>query len=232
MQDLSTFAITQQWPAQHPDRLQLYSLATPNGVKVSIALEELGLPYEAHKVSFETHDQMSPAFLSLNPNNKIPAILDPNGPGGTPMALFESGAILLYLAEKTGQLMPTEPARRYEAIQWLMFQMGGVGPMFGQLGFFHKFAGKDYEDKRPLERYAAETKRLLGVLNQHLQGKAWMLGDDFSMADIAIFPWVRNLVGFYGAGPLVGIENFPEVSRVLAAFVARPAVVRGLAVPA
>ena len=232
MQDLSTFAITHRWPAQHPDRLQLYSLATPNGVKVSIALEELGLPYEAHKVSFETHDQMSPAFLSLNPNNKIPAILDPNGPEGTPMALFESGAILLYLAEKTGQLMPTEPARRYEAIQWLMFQMGGVGPMFGQLGFFHKFAGKDYEDKRPLERYVAETKRLLGVLNQHLQGKAWMLGDDFSMADIAIFPWVRNLVGFYGAGPLVGIENFPEVSRVLAAFVARPAVVRGLAVPA
>ena len=232
MQDLSTFGITRKWPARHPDRLQLYSLATPNGVKVSIALEELALPYEAHKVSFETNDQMSPEFLSLNPNNKIPAILDPNGPGGAPLALFESGAILLYLADKTGQLLPTEPAARYQAIQWLMFQMGGVGPMFGQLGFFYKFAGKDYEDKRPLERYVAETKRLLGVLNQHLYGKAWMLGDDFSMADIAIFPWVRNLLGFYDAGPLVGIENFPQISRVLAAFVERPAVARGLNVPA
>ena len=232
MQDLSSFAITRKWPAQYPDRLQLYSLATPNGVKVSIALEELGLPYEVHKVSFETNDQMSPAFLSLNPNNKIPAILDPNGPGGVTLALFESGAILLYLAEKTGQLLPQEPERRYEAIQWLMFQMGGVGPMVGQLGFFHKFAGKDYEDKRPLERYVAETKRLLGVLNQHLQGKVWMMGADYSIADIAIFPWVRNLVGFYGAGALVEIDNFPEVTRVLAAFVARPAVVRGLAVPA
>ena len=232
MQDLSTFGITRKWPARHPDRLQLYSLATPNGVKVSIALEELALPYEAHKVSFETNDQMSPEFLSLNPNNKIPAILDPNGPGGAPLALFESGAILLYLADKTGQLLPTEPAARYQAIQWLMFQMGGVGPMFGQLGFFYKFAGKDYEDKRPLERYVAETKRLLDVLNQHLYGKAWMLGDDFSMADIAIFPWVRNLLGFYDAGPLVGIENFPQISRVLAAFVERPAVARGLNVPA
>ena len=232
MQDLSTFGITRKWPARHPDRLQLYSLATPNGVKVSIALEELALPYEAHKVSFETNDQMSPEFLSLNPNNKIPAILDPNGPGGAPLALFESGAILLYLADKTGQLLPPEPAARYQAIQWLMFQMGGVGPMFGQLGFFYKFAGKDYEDKRPLERYVAETKRLLGVLNQHLYGKAWMLGDDFSMADIAIFPWVRNLLGFYDAGPLVGIENFPQISRVLAAFVERPAVARGLNVPA
>ncbi|MBC7621099.1 MAG: glutathione S-transferase N-terminal domain-containing protein [Candidatus Saccharibacteria bacterium] len=232
MQDLSTFGITRKWPAQHPDRLQLYSLATPNGVKVSIALEELALPYESHKVSFETNDQMSPEFLSLNPNNKIPAILDPNGPGGAPLALFESGAILLYLADKTGQLLPTEPAARYQAIQWLMFQMGGVGPMFGQLGFFYKFAGKDYEDKRPLERYVAETKRLLGVLNQHLHGKTWMLGEDFSMADIAIFPWVRNLLGFYDAGPLVGIENFPQISRVLAAFVERPAVARGLSVPA
>ena len=212
--------------------LKFFYNAAPNPMKVALLLEELGLPYEAHKVSFETSEQMSPAFLSLNPNNKIPAILDPNGPGGVTMPLFESGAILLYLAEKTGQLLPQEPERRYEAIQWLMFQMGGVGPMVGQLGFFHKFAGKDYEDKRPLERFVAETKRLLGVLNQHLQGKAWMMGADYSIADIAIFPWVRNLVGFYGAGALVEIDNFPEVTRVLAAFVARPAVVRGLAVPA
>ena len=231
MRDLSAFPITQKWPAQHPDRLQLYSLPTPNGVKVSIALEELGLPYEPHLVSFQTNDQLTPAFLSLNPNNKIPAIVDPNGPGGQPLALFESGAILIYLAEKTGQLLPTDPAQRYEAIQWLMFQMGGVGPMFGQLGFFHKFAGKEFEDKRPRDRYVAESRRLLGVLNQHLAGKAWMLGAQYTIADIAIFPWVRALLGFYEAGEMVGIADFPEVTRVLEAFVARPAVVRGLAVP-
>ena len=228
---LSQFAITRKWPAQHPDRLQLYSLPTPNGVKVSVALEELGLPYEAHLVSFETNDQMSPEFLSLNPNNKIPAILDPNGPGGQPMALFESGAILVYLAEKAGQLLPTDAAGRYETLQWVMFQMGGVGPMFGQLGFFHKFAGKDYEDKRPRDRYVNESKRLLGVLNQRMAGRQWIMGDTYTIADIAIWPWVRNLVGFYEAGELVGFGDFPEVQRVLATFVARPAVAKGLNVP-
>ena len=232
MSYLTHFPITQKWPAQHPDRLQLYSLPTPNGVKVSIALEELGLPYEPHLVSFETNDQTSPEFLSLNPNNKIPVILDPNGPGGQPLALFESGAILLYLADKTGQLMPPDDAARYEAIQWLMWQMGGLGPMFGQLGFFHKFAGKDYEDKRPRDRYVAETKRLLGVLEQRVKGRQWVMGDPYTMADIAIWPWVRNLVGFYEARDLVGFDDFPEVQRVLAAFVARPAVARGLNIPA
>jgi GSH-dependent disulfide-bond oxidoreductase len=231
MTDLATFPITQKWPAQHPERLQLYSLPTPNGVKVSIFLEETGLAYEPHLVSFTTNDQLSPEFMSLNPNNKIPAIIDPNGPGGQPLALFESGAILLYLAEKTGQLLPTDPAQRYQTIQWLMFQMGGVGPMFGQLGFFHKFAGKDYEDKRPRDRYVAETKRLLSVLDQHLVGRAWIMGDDYSIADIAIFPWVRNLIGFYEAGELVGFEAFAQVDRVLKAFVARPAVQRGLEIP-
>lgn len=231
MTDLSTFPITAKWSAQHPDRLQLYSLPTPNGVKVSIALEELGLPYEAHKVNFQTNDQTTPEFLSLNPNNKIPAILDPQGPGGQPLALFESGAILIYLADKTGKLLSADPAQRYQAIQWLMWQMGGLGPMFGQLGFFHKFAGKDYKDKRPRDRYVAESKRLLGVLNQYLAGRTWMMGDDYTVADIAIFLWVRNLVGFYEAGDLVGFADFPEVARVLAAFVARPSVVRGLAVP-
>ena len=224
--------IQAKWPAQHPERLQLYSLPTPNGVKVSILLEETGLPYEPHLVSFETNDQMSPAFLSLNPNNKIPAILDPNGPGGQPLALFESGAILIYLAEKTGQFLPSDPARRYETIQWMMWQMGGVGPMFGQLGFFHKFAGKDFEDKRSRDRYVDETKRLLGVLDNHLNGRTWIMGDDYTIADIAVFPWVRNLIGFYDAGELVGFDNFPQVSRALAAFVARPAVLRGLAIPA
>jgi GST-like protein len=231
MTDLSTFFITHKWPARYPDRLQLYSLPTPNGVKVSIMLEETGLPYEPHLVSFETQDQLTPEFLSLNPNNKIPAILDPNGPGGQPLALFESGACLMYLAEKTGQFMPQDAAQRYQTIQWLMWQMGGVGPMFGQLGFFHKFAGKDYEDKRPRDRYVAESKRLLGVLDQRLANRAWIMGDAYTIADIATFPWVRNLIGFYEAGDLVGMQDFPNVTRALAAFVARPAVVRGLGIP-
>jgi GST-like protein len=232
MHDLSAFPITRKWPARHPDRLQLYSLPTPNGVKVSIALEETGLPYEVHRVAFDQNDQTSPEFLSLNPNNKIPAILDPNGPGGQPLALFESGAILVYLAAKTGQLMPTDEAARYETLQWLMFQMGGVGPMFGQLGFFHKFAGKDYEDKRPRDRYVAESRRLLKVLDQRLAGRDWIMGDAYTIADIATWPWVRNLAGFYGAGDLVGFDDFREVQRVVAAFVARPAVARGLNIPA
>src|SRR5438067_2015473 len=231
MNELSAFPITRKWPAQHADRLQVYSLPTPNGVKVSIFLEETGLPYEMHKVSFDTHDQTSPEFLSLNPNNKIPAILDPNGPGGKPLPLWESGAILIYLADKTGQLLPQDPARRYETIQWLMFQMGGIGPFFGQVGFFVKFAGKDYEDKRPRDRYLSESKRLLGVLEGHLQGKAWLMGDEYTIADIATFPWVRNLVGFYGARDLVEFDKFPNVQRVLDAFVARPAVERGLNIP-
>jgi GST-like protein len=226
-----THPVATKWPARHPERLQLYSLPTPNGVKVSILLEELGLPYEAHLVNFETNDQMSPEFLALNPNNKIPAILDPNGPGGKPLALFESGAILLYLAEKAGQFIPQDAAARYETIQWLMWQMGGIGPMFGQLGFFHFFAGKDYEDKRPRDRYVAESKRLLGVLDQRLATRTWVMGDDYTIADIAIFPWVRNLIDRYGAGDLVGIHDFAHVTRALAAFVARPAVVRGLAIP-
>lgn len=232
MTALDSFAITKKWPAQHPGRIQLYSLPTPNGVKVSILLEEIGLPYEAHRVAFDKQDQFSPEFLSLSPNNKIPAILDPNGPDGKPLALFESGAILIYLASKTGQFIPTDTAGRYETLQWVMFQMGGIGPMFGQLGFFHKFAGKDYEDKRPLERYVAESKRLLAVLDQRLEGRDWVMGDEYTVADIAILPWVRNLVGFYDAGDLVEFSRFKNVARVLEAFVARPAVVRGLTIPA
>ncbi len=231
MSDLSSFPIAKKWPAQHPEWIQLYSLPTPNGVKASIMLEETGLPYEPHLVNFQTNDQTTPEFLSLNPNNKIPAIIDPNGPDGKPLALFESGAILIYLAEKTGQFMPQDAARRYETIQWVMFQMGGIGPMFGQLGFFHKFAGKDYEDKRPRDRYVAESKRLLAVLEDRLTGRSWIMGDDYTIADIAIFPWVRNLIGFYEAGDLVGISDFPEVARALEAFVARPAVVKGLDSP-
>ncbi|PTQ68237.1 glutathione S-transferase N-terminal domain-containing protein [Pseudomonas sp. GV071] len=231
MSDLSAFPITAKWPAQHPERIQLYSLPTPNGVKVSILLEETGLAYEPHKVRFDQNDQLSPAFLSLNPNNKIPAIIDPNGPEGQPLMLFESGAILLYLADKAGAFIAQDAAGRYQTIQWLMWQMGGIGPMFGQLGFFNKFAGKDYEDKRPRDRYVAESKRLLGVLDQRLQGREWIMGSDYSIADIATFPWVRNLIGFYEAGDLVGISNFPEVNRVLEKFLQRPAVIKGLTIP-
>ena len=231
MRDLSAFAITRKWPALHPDRIQLYSLPTPNGVKVSILLEESGLPYEPHRVGFDTNDQLSPEFLSLNPNNKIPAILDPDGPNGKPLALFESGAILIYLAEKSGRFMPLDAAGRYETIQWLMFQMGGIGPMFGQLGFFTKFAGKDFEDKRPRDRCVAEAKRLLGVLNDRLAQREWIMGKAYSIADIATFPWVNTLIGFYEAAALVGIDDFPHVTRALRTFLARPAVVSGLGVP-
>ena len=231
----ATHPIMRRWPARHPDRLQLYSLPTPNGVKVSIMLEETGLPYEVHRVDFAADEQMTPEFLALNPNNKIPAIFDPNGPigpNGQPLALWESGAILVYLADKTGRFMPADPALRYEALQWLMWQMGGIGPMFGQLGFFHKFAGKAYEDKRPRDRYVAEARRLLRVLDQRLAGREWIMGADYGVADIAVLPWVNNLVGFYEARELVGFAEFGEVERVLRAFRARPAVVRGLEIPA
>jgi GSH-dependent disulfide-bond oxidoreductase len=231
MSDLSAFPVTRKWPPRFPERLQLYSMPTPNGVKASIMLEETGLPYEAHRVSFEAREQRSPEFLSLNPNNKIPAILDPEGPGAKPLPLFESGAILIYLAEKTGRLLPHEPAARYLALQWLMFQMGGVGPMFGQVGFFNKFDGRNYEDKRPRDRYVAESKRLLRVLDQQLAAHAWIAGDEYTIADIATFPWVRNLIGYYQAGELVGIADFPNVVRALERFIARPAVARGLEVP-
>jgi len=229
--DLSAFAITRRWPAQHPDRIQLYSQTTPNGVKISIMLEETGLPYEPHLVDFNTNDQMSAEFLSLNPNNKIPAIIDPNGPDGRPLPLFESGAILHYLADKSKKFLPHAAAARYECMQWVFFQVGGIGPIFGQLGFFHKFAGREWEDKRPRDRYAAESRRLIGVVNQRLAGRQWIMGDEYTIADIAIFPMMRNVIGFYGAGELVGFGDFPNVQRALDAFVARPAVVRGIGIP-
>ena len=232
MTDLSAFAITRRWPATHPDRLQLYSLPTPNGVKVSIMLEETGLAYEPHLVDFAHDDQHSPEFESLNPNGKIPAILDPDGPGGAPIGLFESGAILLYLAEKSGRFLPVDPVARLHAIQWVMFQMGGVGPMFGQVGFFVKFAGKDFEDKRPRDRYVAEAKRLLSVMDKALDGKSWFLGDDYTIADISMLGWVNGLTGFYGAGELVGFDTFANVKAWFERGLARPAVQRGLNVPA
>ena len=231
MTKLSDFPVTRKWPPRHPERIQLYSLATPNGVKVSIMLEETGLAYEPHLVRFETNDQFSPEFISLNPNNKIPAIIDPTGPNGQPLPLFESGAILIYLADKARSLMPQDAAGRYETIEWLMFQVSGVGPMFGQVGFFNKFAGKDYEDKRPRDRYVTEAKRLLGVLDRRLATRAWIMGDAYTIADIAIFPWINIINTFYEAGDLVGLSDFSHVTRALSAFLARPAVVRGLDIP-
>jgi GST-like protein len=230
MADLSTFPITTRYPARHPDRIQLYSWPTPNGVKVSIMLEEIGLPYEAHAVHIGQNETWTPEFLSLNPNGKIPAILDPDGPGGTPLALFESGAVLLYLAEKSGQLLSHDQAKRYETLQWVFFQMAAVGPMFGQLGYFHKFAGREIEDKRPFERYRAETQRLLGVLEGRLQGRDYVM-DEYSIADIALVGWVRGLVSFYEAGPLVGYADLKAVPAWLERCLARPAVQRGLTIP-
>ncbi|HHQ6547496.1 TPA: glutathione S-transferase N-terminal domain-containing protein [Serratia fonticola] len=232
MSDINQFPIAKRWPAKHPERLQLYSLPTPNGVKVSIMLEEIGLPYEAHLIDIGKNETWTPEFLSLNPNGKIPAILDPAGPDGKPLALFESGAILLYLAEKCGQLLPKDPAQRYEPIQWVFFQMASVGPMFGQLGFFHKFAGREYEDKRPFERYQKESKRLLGVLEKRLQGRDWIMGAEYTIADISLLGWVRNLIGFYEARDVVEFDNFPLVGQWLERGLARPAVQRGINIPA
>jgi GST-like protein len=231
MTGLADFPVIRRWPAQHPDRLQLYSLPTPNGVKVSIMLEEIGLPYEPHLVDFGKNDQTTPEFISLNPNGKIPAIIDPDGPSGKPLALFESGAILQYLAEKTGKLLPPDAARRWHTIQWLHFQMGGIGPMFGQVGFFNKFAGKDYEDKRPLQRYVNEARRLLAVMDRHLAGRQWFMDDDYTIADISMLGWVRNVIGFYEARALVGFDALKNVPGWLARGLERPAVQRGLTIP-
>jgi GST-like protein len=229
MTSLADFAITRRWPAEHPDRIQLYSYPTPNGVKVSIALEELGLPYEPHLVTLSDTDVKSPEFLSLNPNNKIPAIIDPDGPGGAPLALFESGAILVYLAEKTGRLMGDTPARKYEILQWVMFQMGGVGPMFGQLGFFWKFAGARMEDPTARDRYITEAKRLLAVVEQRLEGRDWIAGD-FSVADIALAPWL-NALDFYGAKDITGYTALTRVPAYVDRFFDRPAARRGRTIP-
>ncbi|MEN2976041.1 glutathione S-transferase N-terminal domain-containing protein [Tistrella bauzanensis] len=231
MADLSSFPITTRWPAQHPDRIQLYSLPTPNGVKVSIMLEETGLAYEPHLIDIGQNETWTPPFLSLNPNGKIPAIIDPDGPGGAPLGLFESGAILLYLAEKTGRFLPADPAARWQCVQWVMFQMAAIGPIFGQLGYFHKFAGREIEDKRPLTRYRDESKRLLAVLEARLEGRDWIMGDDYSIADIATLGWVRNLIGFYGAGDLVDYGSLTHVPAWLARGLARPAVQRGMEIP-
>lgn len=232
MADLSAFPITNRWPAQHPDRIQLYSLPTPNGIKVSAALEEMGLAYEPHLVSFATDDQLTSEFISLNPNNKIPAIIDPDGPDGEPIGIWESGAILLYLANKTGKLIPTNERGKWEVTQWLMFQMGGVGPMFGQVGFFYKFAGAEFEDKRPRDRYINESKRLFGVMEKRLEGRDYFVGDSYTIADLALWPWVRTIDGFYDVGDLIGTDDFPNVRAWVKRCEERPASQIGINIPA
>ncbi|WP_076071017.1 glutathione S-transferase N-terminal domain-containing protein [Sphingomonas montana] len=234
MTDLSAFPVTQRWVAAYPDRLQLYSFPTPNGIKVSIMLEEIGMPYEAHLVDIGQNESKDPAFVSLNPNGRIPAILDPDGPKGQPLLLWESGAILVYLAEKSGAFLSADPVIRYETLQWVFFQMSGIGPMFGQLGYFHKFAGREIADRRPFERYLAETQRLLGVLDARLTGRAWLVGDgggEYSIADIATLGWVRALEITYQAGALIGLVKYQQVTAWLEKCLSRPAVQRGLSVP-
>jgi GST-like protein len=225
------FPVTQKWPPSHPDRIQLYAINSPNGVKASVMLEETGLPYEPHLVRFGQKDQLSAEFRSLSPYAKIPAIIDPLGPDGEPLALFESAAILIYLADKSGRFLARDGAQRYQTLQWTMFQTANISPIFGQVGFFHKYAGKDYEDKRPRDRYVAEARKLLDVLEARLAGRTWIMGDELTIADIGTFPMIRNLIGFYGAGELVGIRELPNVQRALAAFVARPAVMRAVNIP-
>ncbi|MEO8704667.1 MAG: glutathione S-transferase N-terminal domain-containing protein [Kofleriaceae bacterium] len=228
---LSEFPIAKRWPPTHPDRLQLYSLPTPNGVKASIMLEETGLPYEVHRIDFENKDQQSDAYKSLNPNGKIPALIDPDGPGGRPLPLFESGAILHYLADKTGMLLPNDPADRWHVMQWVFFQVGHIGPMFGQLGFYVKFEGQDWDEPRSRKRSIDETKRLLGVMDDHLTTREWFVANEFTIADISMLGMVRNLIHFYGAGELVQFGRFANVARWLERGLARPAVQRGLAIP-
>jgi GST-like protein len=228
MADLSAFPITARWPAKDPSVIQLYSFPTPNGVKVSIALEEMGLAYEPHLVTLKDEDVRSEAFLSLNPNNKIPAIIDPNGPDG-PVGIFESGAILLYLAEKSGKFLGKNATDKARITQWLMFQMGGLGPMLGQMGYFYKFAGSQIEDPRPRERYRDEAIRLLAVLERELEGKEWIAGD-FSIADMAIAPWI-NALEYYGTKDAVGYDNLKNVPAYVERFFARPAVAKAKRIP-
>ncbi|UWQ03697.1 glutathione S-transferase C-terminal domain-containing protein [Aliiroseovarius crassostreae] len=229
---LQKFKITNRWPAMRPDVIQLYSLPTPNGVKVSAMLEETGLDYEPHLVNFGTDDQFTPEFLSLNPNNKIPAIIDPNGPNGAPLPLWESGAILIYLAEKSGKFLPTDPARRAETLQWLMWQMGGLGPMLGQFGFFHAYAGKEIDDKRPRDRYLNEGKRLLAVLDQRLEGRDFIMGEDYTIADIAAWPWIRAIMTGYDAAEEMELSKFSNVMEWFDRCWSRPASQAAVNIPA
>jgi len=218
--------IEAKWPIVDRSKIQLFSLNTPNGIKVAVGLEELGLPYEPHLVRIGSGEQFTPEFISISPNSKIPAILDLEGPGGKPLALMESGAILIYLAEKAGRLIPSDPARRYQCLQWLFFQVGHIGPMFGQFGHFFKYAKDKCKDPYPIERYTNESKRLLGVLDRQLSDREYLV-DDYSIADIATFPWVRGLSASYQVDEVIRVAEFPHVEAWLARCTARPAFQRG-----
>ena len=218
--------IEARWPIQDRSKIQLFSLNTPNGVKVSVALEELELPYEPHLVHIGKNDQFTPEFISISPNSKIPAIVDVNGPGGKPLALMESGAILIYLAEKAGRLIPSDPAQRFKCLQWLFFQVGHIGPMFGQFGHFFKYARDKCDHPYPLERYTNEAKRLLGVLDKQLSDREYLV-EEFSIADLATFPWVNALGMSYGAGDVLPVQEYPHVDAWLTRCKARPSYERG-----
>ncbi len=224
---MTTDTLPKRWKATSPDHIQLYSLATPNGQKAGIALEELGLEYDAHTIDIMKGDQFDEEYLSINPNSKIPAIIDPHGPNGGPLSIMESGAILLYLAEKTGKLLPDDPYWRSKAIQWTFFQTGSVGPMFGQFGHFYKYA-KGKTDTYGEERYGKEVTRLLGVLDAALADRDW-LADEFSIADIMTVPWVNGLE-YYEGKDFVGYDAFTNVHAWVERFMARPAVQRGVKV--
>lgn len=228
---LDAFEITRRWPAKRPDAIQLYAFPTPNGIKVSAMLEETGLDYEPHLVKFRDGEQKTPEFLSLNPNGKIPAIIDPNGPGGEPLPLWESGAILIYLAEKSGRFLSADPAQRHRTLQWLMWQMSGPVPMFGQFGFFHRLEGATWEDRRPFERYRDEAIRLLRVLEERLEGRDAIATDAYSIADIAMWPWIRMLLGRYDGVEALGLHAFTNVDRWYRKCMDRPASRRAVAIP-
>lgn len=214
--------IFRRWPPRNKELIQLYSMNTPNGIKVALALEEMRIPYEAHTVDIGEGDQHTPEFLWINPNGKIPALYDPDGPDGRPISLMESAAILIYLAEKTGEYIPLDPDGKSACLQWLFFQVGHIGPMFGQFGHFYVYARDECDHPYPVKHYGDETRRLLGVLERHLAGRDYMLGSSFSIADMAICPWVDCLEGFYHAGKHLKLTEFPAVGDWLERCTQRP----------
>lgn len=210
--------------------IQLYSLATPNGQKIGIALEEMGLPYVAHTIHIGKGEQFTPEFIKINPNSKIPAIVDPDGPGGKPISIMESGAILMYLAQKSGKFLPADPRLQSETLQWLFFQVGGLGPMFGQFGHFFKYAVEKCNDPYPVERYKTEAKRLLTVLETHLKGRHYLVGEECTIADMASMPWINALRSSYNAGEVLGLDNYKNVGAWVARMLLRPKAAQGMLV--
>jgi GSH-dependent disulfide-bond oxidoreductase len=219
---MTTLWFPSRWPAQDPDLIQLYTMNTPNGQKVSICLEEMGLAYEPHTINISKNDQFDPDYVKLSPNSKIPTLLDPHGPEGQPTYLMESNVILQYLADKSGQFFPRTYRARFDALQWLTFQASHIGPMFGQFGHFYLFAKDKTSDHYAKERYLTETKRLLAVLNTRLQQRDYMM-DDYSIVDMAIAPWVEVLEYFYKAADVLELSSFSNLHAWRQRVTARPA---------